>query len=111
MPDRTKLSVKLLEIDVGPPLYTLLQPEIPMMDGVEIGRCDQPLKTGQWGAKIINNNPLDMYIYIYILTTIVLHPQCDLRDFNTVKQVHNTIEYEPRMNQSSSAPAPELPFL
>lgn len=65
MPDRTKLSVKLLEIDVGPPLYTLLQPEIPMMDGVEIGRCDQPLKTGQWGAKIINNNPLDMYIYIY----------------------------------------------
>ena len=31
------------EIDVGPPLFTSSQSEMPT-DGVRIGRCDQPLK-------------------------------------------------------------------
>ena len=49
-PDQTKLSIQFqlwncfglcLGIDVGPPLFTLLQPEMPT-DGVWTGRCDQP---------------------------------------------------------------------
>jgi hypothetical protein len=40
------LAVKLLgimlRIDVGPPLFTLLQPKMPT-DGVRTDRCDQPL--------------------------------------------------------------------
>ena len=32
----------MFKIDVGPPLFTLLQPEI-STDGVRIGWCDQPL--------------------------------------------------------------------
>ena len=51
-PDHTKLFVQswpwdcwglCWEIDVGPPLFTLLQPELPT-NGVRIGCCDQPLK-------------------------------------------------------------------
>jgi hypothetical protein len=50
-PDHTKLSVWLqlwncwglcFNLDVGRPLFTLLQTEMPT-DGVSTGRCDQPL--------------------------------------------------------------------
>ena len=49
--DHTKLSVRIQpwncwglcsEIGVGPPLFTMLQPEM-LTDGVKSGRCDQPL--------------------------------------------------------------------
>ena len=39
-------------LDVGPPLFTLLQPEM-LMDVVETGRCDQPLKSGEWVGNIV----------------------------------------------------------
>ena len=52
-PDHTKLSVQFQPwncwrlcselLDVGPPLFTLLQPKMPT-DGVGTCRCDQPLK-------------------------------------------------------------------
>ena len=35
-------TVKSLRQDVGPPLFTLLQPKMPT-DGAKIGRCDHPL--------------------------------------------------------------------
>jgi hypothetical protein len=53
-PDHTKLSVQLQlwncwglcsEIDVGPPLFTLFQPEM-STDGARSGRCDQPPRVG-----------------------------------------------------------------
>ena len=39
------------KINVGPPLFTLLQPEMPTY-GVKTSRCDQPLSVGKWPSHI-----------------------------------------------------------
>ena len=60
--DHTKFSVQFQPwncwrlcsgIDVGPPPFTLLQPEMPT-DGVWTGQCDQPLK---------ESSPLMMFLW------------------------------------------------
>jgi hypothetical protein len=68
--DHTKLSIRFQpwncwglcsEIDVGPPLFTLLRPEMPT-DGVWTGWCDQPLSQSHYP------NPLSIWPLLLSLT-------------------------------------------